>query len=155
MTVSSPSGITSFVHVGLVVEDLDETVRFLTLLGLHCDEPAVYSGGWIDRIIGLKNVTVEVAMARLPDGSDVFEVIRFRSPPAHAQESVPAANRPGLRHIAFTVGDLRGVVERLRANGWETIGEIVDYENVYLLCYVRGPEGLIAELAERLDKASH
>ena len=66
---------------------------------------------------------------------------------------MPAANRPGLRHIAFTVDDLRGVVERLRAAGWETIGEIVDYENVYLLCYVRGPEGLIVELAEQLDGA--
>ena len=153
--VSSPSGITSLVHVGLVVEDLDETARFLTLLGLHCDQPAVYSGGWIDRIIGLENVTVEVVMAHLPDGSDVFEVIRFRSPPAGAQEPAPAANRPGLRHIAFTVGDLRGIVERLRENGWETIGEIVDYENVYLLCYLRGPEGLIVELAERLDSASH
>jgi catechol 2,3-dioxygenase-like lactoylglutathione lyase family enzyme len=153
--VSTPSGINSFVHVGLVVEDLDKTVRFLALLGLDCEEPAVYSGGWIDRIIGLENVTVEVAMARLPDGSDVFEVVRFRSPPAGAQEPAPAANRPGLRHIAFTVGDLRGIVERLRENDWETIGEIVDYENVYLLCYVRGPEGLIVELAERLDRASH
>jgi catechol 2,3-dioxygenase-like lactoylglutathione lyase family enzyme len=148
--ISSPNGITSFVHAGLVVEDLDETVRFLTQLGLHCDESAVYTGAWIDRIIGLENVTVEVAMARLPDGSDIFEVIRFRSPPARAEELAPAANRPGLRHIAFTVGDLRGIVECLRANGWETIGEIVDYENVYLLCYVRGPEGLIVELAERL-----
>lgn len=151
--VSSPSGITSFVHVGLVVEDLDEMARFLALLGLACDEPAVYSGDWIDRIIGLENVTVEVVMARLPDTSDVFEVVRFRSPPAVAQEAVPAANRPGLRHIAFTVGDLRGIVERLRENDWETIGEIVDYENVYLLCYIRGPEGLIVELAERLDSA--
>ena len=152
--VSTPSGITSFVHVGLVVEDLDETVRFLALLGLDCDEPAVYSAGWMDRIIGLENVTVEVVMARLPDSSDLFEVVRFRSPPADAQDPAPAANRPGLRHIAFTVGDLHGIVERLREHGWETIGEIVDYENVYLLCYVRGPEGLIVELAERLDKAS-
>ena len=92
-------------------------------------------------------------MARVPDASDVFEVVRFRSPPAGAQEAAPAANRPGLRHIAFTVDDVRGVVDRLRENGWETIGEIVDYENVYLLCYVRGPDGLIVELAERLDRA--
>ena len=153
--VSSPSGITGFVHVGLVVEDLDKTVRFLALLGLDCGEPAVYSGGWIDRIIGLESVTVEVVMARAPDGSDVFEVVRFHSPSAGTGEPAPAANRPGLRHIAFTVGDLRGIVERLRENDWVMIGEIVDYENVYLLCYVRGPEGLIVELAERLDRASH
>jgi catechol 2,3-dioxygenase-like lactoylglutathione lyase family enzyme len=154
-TVPSPRGVTSFVHVGLVVEDLDQTVRSLALLGLDCDEPAVYSGEWIDRIIGLENATVEVVMARVPDASDVFEVVRFRSPRAGAQEPAPAANRPGLRHIAFTVDDVRGVVDHLGENGWETIGEIVDYENVYLLCYVRGPDGLIVELAERLDRASH
>jgi catechol 2,3-dioxygenase-like lactoylglutathione lyase family enzyme len=153
--VSSDRGVTSFVHVCLVVEDLDETVRFLALLGFDCDEPAVYSGEWIDRIIGLENATVEVVMARVPDGSDVFEVVRFHSPSAGAQEPAPAANRPGLRHIAFTVDDVRGVVDRVREAGWETIGEIVNYENVYRLCYVRGPEGLIVELAERLNAAPH
>jgi catechol 2,3-dioxygenase-like lactoylglutathione lyase family enzyme len=147
-------GVTGFVHVGLVVEDLDETVRFLTLLGLDCGKPGVFSGQWIDRIIGLEDVTVEVVMARGRDGGDVFEVVRFRSPSAAAQEPAPAANRPGLRHIAFTVDDVRGVVERVRAAGWETVGEIVDFESTFLLCYVRGPEGLIVELAERLDGAS-
>ena len=88
-------GVTSFVHVGLVVEDLDETVRFLALLGFDCGEPGVFSGEWIDRIIGLENVTVELVMARAPDGSDMFEVVRFRSPSAGAQEPAPAANRPG------------------------------------------------------------
>ncbi len=145
------SGVTSFVHIGLVVEDLDETVRFLALLGFDCDEPGVLSGEWIDRIIGLENVTVEVVMARAPDGNDVFEVVRFHSPSAGGGEPAPAANRPGLRHIAFTVEDVRGVVDRVREAGWNTVGEIVDYENIYLLCYVRGPEGLIVELAERLD----
>ncbi len=90
-------------------------------------------------------------MARAPDGTDVFEVVRFVAPSAGAQERAPAANRPGLRHIAFTVDDVRGVVDRVREAGWETIGEIVDYQNVYLLCYARGPEGLIVELAERRD----
>jgi catechol 2,3-dioxygenase-like lactoylglutathione lyase family enzyme len=143
-------GVTSFVHIGLVVEDLDETVRFLSLLGFNCGKPGVHGGGWIDRIIGLENATVEVVMARGPDGSDIFEVVRFRSPAAGAQEAAPAANRPGLRHVAFTVDDVRGVVDRVRAAGWETVGEIVDFENTFLLCYVSGPEGLIVELAERL-----
>jgi catechol 2,3-dioxygenase-like lactoylglutathione lyase family enzyme len=147
-------GITSFAHIGLVVEDLDETVRFLTLLGFDCGEPAVYSGEWIDRIIALENATVEVVMARGPDGSDFFEVVRFRSPSAVPQESMPPVNRPGLRHIAFTVDDVRGVVDRIRKAGWETIGEIVNYENIFLLCYVRGPEGLIIELAERAGNSS-
>jgi catechol 2,3-dioxygenase-like lactoylglutathione lyase family enzyme len=146
-------GITDFVHVGLVVEDLDATVRFLELLGFDCGRPSVFGGEWIDRIIGLENATVEVVMARGPDGRDVFEVVRFRSPSAGAQEPAPAANRPGLRHIAFKVDDLRGVVDRVREAGWETVGEIVDYESTFLLCYVRGPEGLIVELAERLDGA--
>jgi catechol 2,3-dioxygenase-like lactoylglutathione lyase family enzyme len=148
---SDHPGITDFVHIGLVVEDLDETVRFLALLGLDCSKPGVFGGEWIDQIIGLEDVTVETVMVRLPDGSDVFEVVRFRSPSAGAHETAPAANRPGLRHVAFKVDDVRGVVERVRAAGWETVGEIVDYEGMFLLCYVRGPEGLIVELAERLD----
>ena len=146
-------GVTNFVHVGLVVEDLDETVRFLALLGFDCGEPGVFSGEWIDQIIGLDNVTVETVMARAPDGSDMFEVVRFHSPSAGAQEPAPAANRPGLRHVAFKVDDVRGVVDRVREAGWDTVGEIVDFENTFLLCYVRGPEGLIVELAERLDGA--
>ena len=146
-------GVISFVHIGLVVEDLDETIRFLSLLGLDCGEPGTFGGEWIDGIIGLEDVTVEVVMARAPDGSDLFEVVRFHSPSAGAREPAPAANRPGLRHVAFKVDDVRGVVDRVRAAGWDTVGEIVDFEETFLLCYVRGPEGLIVELAERLDRA--
>jgi catechol 2,3-dioxygenase-like lactoylglutathione lyase family enzyme len=144
-------GVTDFVHIGLVVEDLDEMVRFLALLGFDCGTPGVFGGEWIDRIIGLENVTVQVVMVRGPDGSDVFEVVRFQSPTAGVQEPAPAANRPGLRHVAFKVDDARGVVDRVREAGWETVGEIVDYEDTFRLCYVRGPEGVIFELAERLD----
>jgi len=143
-------GVTDFVHVGLVVEDLDEMVRFLALLGLDCGRPGTFGGEWIDRIIGLEDATVELVMVRAPDGSDIFEVVRFHTPAAAAQEPAPAANRPGLRHIAFKVDDVRAVVERVREAGWDTVGEIVDYESTFLLCYVRGPEGLIVELAERL-----
>jgi hypothetical protein len=81
----------------------------------------VFSGEWIDRIIGLENVTVETVMARAPDGSDMFEVVRFHSPSAGAQELAPAASRPGLRHVAFTLDDVRGVVDRVRYAGWETV----------------------------------
>jgi catechol 2,3-dioxygenase-like lactoylglutathione lyase family enzyme len=110
----------------------------------------VFRGEWIDRIIGLEDVRVETVMARVPDGGDIFEVVRFESPSAGAEEPAPAANRPGLRHIAFKVDDVRGVVDRVREAGWETVGEIVDYESTFLLCYVRGPEGIIVELAERI-----
>jgi catechol 2,3-dioxygenase-like lactoylglutathione lyase family enzyme len=146
-------GVTSFLHVGLVVEDIDEMVGFLGLLGLDCSEPRSFSGDWIGRIIGLQDVRVELVMARAPDGTDMFEVVRFHSPSAGAQEPAPAANRPGLRHVAFQVDDVRGVVDRVREAGWGTVGEIVDFENTFRLCYVRGPEGLIVELAERLDGA--
>jgi catechol 2,3-dioxygenase-like lactoylglutathione lyase family enzyme len=111
----------------------------------------VFSGGWIDQIIGLEDVTVEIVMARASDGSDVFEVVRFHSPSAGAHEPAPAVNRPGLRHVALKVDDVRGVVARVREAGWETVGEVVDFESTFLLCYVRGPEGLIVELAERLN----
>ena len=146
-------GVTDFVHIGLVVEDLDATVRFLGLLGLDCGKPSVFSGEWIDQIIGLEDVTVEIVMVRGPDGSDVFEVVRFHSPSAGARETAPAANRPGLRHVAFKVDDVRAVVERVREAGWETVGEVVNFDDTFLLCYVRGPEGLIVELAERLERA--
>jgi len=132
-----------------------ETIRFLSVLGFDCGEPGVFSGDWIDRIIGLSNVTVETVMVRLPDCSDAFEAVCFRSPSAGAGEPALPANRPGLRHIAFTVDDVRGVVDRVRDAGWDTVGEIVDYENTFLLCYVRGPEGLIVELAERLHGTPH
>ena len=147
-------GVTGFVHIGLVVEDLGETARFLSLLGFDCGKAGTFSGEWIDRIIGLEDAMVEVMMVRGPDGSDVFEVVRFQSPAAGTHEAAPAANRPGLRHVAFTVDDMHAVVDRVREAGWETIGEIVDYEGVFLLCYVRGPEGLIVELAERLGDGS-
>ncbi len=146
-------GVTNFVQVGLVVEVLDEMTGFLALLGFTCGEPRVFSGEWIDRIAGLEKAVVEVVIARAPDGSDVFEVVRFHGPSAGALEPAAAANRPGLRHIAFNVDDLRGVVDRGREAGWDTVGEIVDYENAFRLCYLRGPEGLIIELAERLDDA--
>ena len=144
-------GVTDFVHIGLVVEDLDEMVRFLSLLGLDCGEPGVFGGDWIDRIIGLEDATVETVMVSGPDGNDIFEVVRFQSPAAGAEEPEPPTNRPGLRHVAFKVDDVRAVVQRVRDAGWDTVGEIVDYEGTFLLCYLRGPEGLIVELAERLN----
>jgi catechol 2,3-dioxygenase-like lactoylglutathione lyase family enzyme len=142
--------VAGFVHIGLVVEDLDAVVRFLEVLGLDCGRPSSFTGRWIDRIIGLDDTTVEVVMARVPGGGDVFEVVRFHEPAAAAQEAAPPVNRPGLRHVALRVDDVRVTVDRVRAAGWDTVGEVVAYEDMFLLCYVRGPEGLIVELAERL-----
>jgi catechol 2,3-dioxygenase-like lactoylglutathione lyase family enzyme len=153
MSVQRPT-VTEFVHIGLVVEDLDETVSFLELLGFVCGKPARYGGDWIERIIGVKDPKIEVVMVQAPDGSDVLEVVRFESPSLGSAEQAPAANRPGLRHVAFKVDDLHGVVARLSDRGWGPIGEIVNYEDMFLLCYVRGPEGLIVELAEKLGGAT-
>jgi catechol 2,3-dioxygenase-like lactoylglutathione lyase family enzyme len=145
----------TFVHIGLVVEDLDDTVRFFELLGFNCGKPARYSGDWIERIIGVEDPKIEVVMVKGPDGSDVFEVVRFENPPTGDGAQAPApANEPGLRHVAFQIDDVRGVVDRVREAGWDTIGEIVNYEDMYLLCYIRGPEGLIVELAEELAAAA-
>jgi catechol 2,3-dioxygenase-like lactoylglutathione lyase family enzyme len=152
MSAQRPA-ITEFVHVGLVVEDLGETVRFLELLGFDCGKPARYRGDWIERIIGIEDPEVEVVMVQGPDGKDVFEVVRFQSPSASSGEEAPPANRPGLRHVAFQVNDLRSIIDRVREGGWEMIGEIVNYEETFLLCYLRGPEGLIVELAEKLGGA--
>ena len=92
-------------------------------------------------------------MLALPTAATCSRWHAILAPTAGAHHPAPAANRPGLRHVAFKVDDVHGVVERVRAAGWETLGEIVNFENTFLLCYVRGPEGLIVELAERLDGA--
>jgi catechol 2,3-dioxygenase-like lactoylglutathione lyase family enzyme len=150
--LSGATGVTGFIHVGLVVDDLDEMLRFLTVLGFECSEPGIYGGNWIDRIVGLDSTEIELAMVRLPDGPDVMEVVRFRSPFVPAQEASPGANRPGLRHISFSVEDMHGVVERVRAAGWEPIREVVNYQDTYLLTYIRGPEGVIVELAQKIGE---
>lgn len=146
----SVAGVTGFVHVGLVVEDLQEMLRFLSLIGLECGEPGVYGGDWIDRTIGLDGTEVELAMVRPPGGPDVMEVVRFRTPFAASDDRAPAANRPGLRHVSFRVDDMDAVVERLRAAGWAPIREVVNYQDMYLLAYIRGPEGVIVELAQSI-----
>jgi catechol 2,3-dioxygenase-like lactoylglutathione lyase family enzyme len=143
-------GVSGFVHTGVVVEDLDAVVAFLTALGLDCGRPMMVEGEWVDRIIDLDGTRVEVVMVRLPDGTDALELAKFHTPAAGAPvEPAPPSNRPGIRHIAFAVDDMDATVARVRAAGWDTVGDVVDYEGMYLLCYVRGPEGLIIELAER------
>jgi catechol 2,3-dioxygenase-like lactoylglutathione lyase family enzyme len=146
------AGVTSFVHTGVVVDDLTAAVGFFTTLGLQCSDPFVVEGEWVDRILGLSAVRVEGVMVRTPDGTDALELVKFHEPPAEPDGQPAPPNRRGIRHVAFAVDDVRAVVERLRTSGWDTVGEIVDYQGMFLLCYVRGPEGLIIELAERLRR---
>jgi catechol 2,3-dioxygenase-like lactoylglutathione lyase family enzyme len=107
-------------------------------------------GGWVDRIVGLDGVRADFAIMQTPDGNGRLELTKFHSPSSPAGDGQAPANTPGIRHILFAVDDIDAVVARLRARGAELVGEVVSYENVYRLCYIRGPEGIIIELAERL-----
>ncbi|MFN8124089.1 MAG: VOC family protein [Thermoleophilia bacterium] len=146
-------GVTTYVHAGVVVDDLEEAVRFFTVLGLECGEPMTAGGEWVDRIIGLRGTRVELVMANAPDGTGGLEIVTFHAPRREGGDGPPpAVNVPGVRHLAYQVDDMAAVVDAVRAGGWDLVGEVVDYEGLYLLAYVRGPEGLIVELAEPLTR---
>ena len=148
--------VLNFVHAGVVVDDLAAAVGFFTELGLECDASITVEGEWLERILAVPGARVEVLGVRTPDGTAALELAKFHSPAAdpEAVTEPDPANRPGIRHVAYRVDDVRAVVERMRAAGWGTVGEIVDYEGIYLLCYIRGPEGIIVEVAERLRPES-
>jgi len=110
----------------------------------------VAEGGWVDRVVGLDGVRVEVAMLQTPDGHGRLELAKFHTPPAPVGDPHAPANTPGIRHVAFAVEDIAAVVAGLRGRGAELVGELERYEDSYRLCYVRGPEGIIVELAERI-----
>lgn len=139
-------------HVGVVVDDLDAAVAFFTELGLVLDgRMALADDPSLDRIVGLEGASTEVAMMRTPDGNGGLELIRFVSPTSEVAASPEPANTPGLRHITFAVDDVRATLARLEAQGAELVGELENYGNSYWLCYVRGPAGIIVELAEKID----
>jgi catechol 2,3-dioxygenase-like lactoylglutathione lyase family enzyme len=137
-------------HVGIVVDDLPAAIEFFAELGLELRGQMPVEGGWVDRIVGLDGVRVDTAMLRTPDGDGEIELVKFHSPPTQGGDPHAPANAPGLRHLAFLVEDIDAVVAGLRARGAELVGELVRYEDSYRLCYVRGPEGIIVELAEKI-----
>ena len=137
-------------HVGIVVDDLAAAIEFFVELGLELRGQMPVEGGWVDRIVGLDGVRVDIAMLRTPDGHGEIELVKFHSPPTQGGDPHAPANTPGLRHLAFLVDDIDAVVAGLRARGTELVGELVRYEDSYRLCYVRGPEGIIVELAEKI-----
>lgn len=137
-------------HVGIVVEDLGAAVEFFVELGLEPGDRAQVEGDWVDRIIGLDGTKAELAMLRTPDGNGEIELVKFHSPPTHGGDPHAPSNTPGLRHLSFLVEDIDAVVAGLQARGTELVGELVRYENSYRLCYIRGPEGVIIELAEKI-----
>lgn len=140
-----------FDHVGAVVHDLDEAVRFFRVLGFVEDGRAEVGGAWVDRVLGLEGVRSEIVMMRLPGGGTALELSRFlEGGPAGSPDALPT-NAYGFRHVAFLVADVVATIERAREAGYEPVADVVDYEDVYRLAYLRGPEGLIVEVAEALQ----
>jgi len=139
-------------NVGIVVESLDEAISFFTELGLKLEGRAMIEGEWAGRITGLGSQRVEIAMMATPDGHSRLEISRFITPPVVADHRNAPVNAFGYLRVMFAVEDLDEMLARLRKRGAELVGEVVQYEDVYRLCYIRGPEGLLIGLAEQLDK---
>ena len=137
-------------HVGIVVDDLAAATAFFVELGLKLHGEATVEGGWVDRVVGLEGVRADIAMLETPDGRGRIELTEFHAPPGRGGDRHAPANTPGLRHVAFAVDDIDTVVAGVRARGAELVGEVERYKDSYRLCYVRGPEGIIVELAQRI-----
>ena len=140
-------------NVLIVVDDLDAVISFFVELGMELEGKGSIDGaGWVERVIGIDDVREDVAMLRTPDGHSRIELAMFHTPKAISAEPKDApVNTLGIRRIMFAVDDIEDVVARLRAHGAELVGELVQFEDSYQLCYVRGPEGIIVGLAEQLS----
>jgi catechol 2,3-dioxygenase-like lactoylglutathione lyase family enzyme len=142
-------------NVLLVVDDLEAVKAFFFELGLELEGETTVEGPSVDRLIGLQNVRATLALMRTPDGHGRIELDKFHTPKAvRAEPEAVPVNALGIRRIMFAVADIDDIVPRLRAHGAELIGEVVQYEDTYRLCYVRGPEGIIVGLAEQLGNKS-
>ncbi len=138
-------------NVLVVVEDLDAAKAFFVELGMELEGETRVEGPWADRVVGLEGVRTDIAMMQTPDGHGRVELSKFHTPPAiKAEPENPPANTLGIRRIMFTVDDLDDVVARLRDHGAELVDEIAQYEDLYRLCFMRGPEGIVVGLAEQL-----
>lgn len=138
-------------HVGIVVEDLAAATDFFVELGLERRGGAEVGGEWVDRVIGLEGVQAEIAMLQTPDGGAQVELSQFHAPEGVRGEESPPSNALGIRHVSFLVEDIDGMVDGLRSRGFELVGSLEQYKDMYRLCYVRGPEDIIVELAEELS----
>jgi catechol 2,3-dioxygenase-like lactoylglutathione lyase family enzyme len=139
-------------NVLIVVEDLEAAKAFFAELGMELEGETTVEGPWVDKTVGLDNVRSDIAMMRTPDGHGRVELSRFQRPPAvRAEPENAPANALGIRRIMFAVEDIDDVVARLRGHGGELVGEIAQYEDIYRLCFLRGPEGIIIGLAEQLS----
>jgi catechol 2,3-dioxygenase-like lactoylglutathione lyase family enzyme len=137
-------------NVGIVVESLDTAIAFFAELGLELEGRGTIEGEWAGRVTGLNDQHVEVAMMRTPDGHSRLELSRFLAPPVVADHRKAPVNALGYLRVMFTVEDIDDTVARLLEHGAELVGELVQYQDTYRLCYVRGPEGLLIGLAQEL-----
>lgn len=137
-------------NVGIVVEDIDAAIEFFTELGLNLEGRASIEGEWAGRVTGLGSQRVEIAMMVTPDGHSRLEISRFLTPPVVADHRNAPVNALGYLRVMFTVENIDDTLARLSKRGAELVGELVQYENSYRLCYIRGPEGLLIGLAEQL-----
>jgi catechol 2,3-dioxygenase-like lactoylglutathione lyase family enzyme len=140
-------------NVGIVVADLGAAVDFFVDLGLELEGRATIEGEWAGRVTGLGDQHVEVAMMRTPDGHSRLELSRFVAPPVVADHRTAPVNALGYLRVMFAVDDLDETLERLGKRGAQLVGEVVQYQDVYRLCYIRGPEGLLIGLAQELGRA--
>jgi len=138
-------------HIGIVVDDLAAATAFFAALGLEVEGETSVAGELVDRINGLAGVQADVVILRTPDGNGKVELAKYRSPSHEGDDGPPPPNAPGIRHILFVVDDINATLAALHAHGGELVGELVNYENSYWLCYVRGPAGIIVELAEKIS----
>src|SRR5947209_16139192 len=137
-------------NVGIVVEDLPAAISFFRELGLELEGQATIEGEWSGRVTGLPGQRVEIAMMRTPDGHSRLELSRFLAPPVIADHRNAPVNALGYLRVMFAVDDIADTLARLGKHGAQLVDEVVQYENVYRLCYVRGPEGILIGLAERI-----
>ena len=137
-------------NVGIVVESLDDVIPFFVELGLRLEGRATIEGEWAGRVTGLGNQHVEIAMMVTPDGHSRLELSRFLTPPVVADHREAPVNALGYLRVMFTVTDLDDTLVRLRKHGAQLVGDVVQYQDIYRLCYIRGPEGLLVGLAEEL-----
>lgn len=138
-------------NVGIVVESLDAAIEFFAELGLRLEGRATIEGEWAGRVTGLGNQRVEIAMLVTPDGHSRLELSRFLTPPVVSDHRNAPVNALGYLRVMFTVSDIDDTLMRLRERGAQLVGEVVQYEESYRLCYIRGPEGLLIGLAQELS----
>lgn len=139
-------------HVSVVVHDLEPAIAFFAELGMELEGEAPIEGAWVDRVNALDGVRVTIAMMRTPDGHGRLELTKFHHPElVEIEPAIAPPNAPGLRSVMFSVENLDDTVARLRDSGAELVGEVVQYEDIYRLCYMRGPAGIIVALAEELS----